>query len=144
VTDFNPYTGKQDPAYPQTRWVDVLQQDFAARAEWCVKNYKEANHPHVVKLNHAKDLNAKRGEQVSLNGTATDPDGDKLTYKWWQYDDVDTYKGKVAVKNADKNKASFKVPKDAAVGDTIHMILEVKDGRKNPFTRYQRVIVKIN
>ncbi|CAN5422587.1 hypothetical protein BH23BAC1_BH23BAC1_27120 [soil metagenome] len=35
------------------------------------------------------------------------------------------------------------VPKDAKIGDTIHMILEVKDSRKAPFTRYQRVIAKI-
>jgi hypothetical protein len=34
VTDYNhnPYTRKDDTAYPQTRWVEVLQNDFAAAA----------------------------------------------------------------------------------------------------------------
>ncbi len=96
-----------------------------------------------VTINSTTNYLYEKFKFIFFSGTATDPDGDKLTYNWWQYDDVDTYKGKVAIKNAEKKKTSFKVPEDAAVGDTIHLFLEVKDTRKNPFTRYQRVIVKV-
>lgn len=143
VTDYNPYTQKSDAAYPQTRWVDVLQNDFAARADWCVQPYKEANHPPVVKLNHAQDLNVKPGTQVQLGGTATDPDGDKVNYRWWQYEEVDSYEGKIAIQHADQSKASFTVPKDAKIGTSIHVILEVTDSKVPKLTRYQRVIATI-
>jgi hypothetical protein len=50
VADFNPITQKVDVAYPQIRWLETLQNDFAARADWCVKDVKNANHPPKVIL----------------------------------------------------------------------------------------------
>ena len=35
---------------PIYQWADVFQNDFASRADWCVKSYKEANHPPIVVL----------------------------------------------------------------------------------------------
>jgi hypothetical protein len=35
------------------------------------------------------------------------------------------------------------VPKDASVGDTIHLILEVTDKGTPALTRYQRVIATV-
>lgn len=142
AADFNPYSQKMDMAYGQARWVTTLQNDFAVRADWCVKDYKNANHPPSVFLKHANVLTAKPNQKVNLKGKATDPDGDKLTYKWWQYDEVGTYKGKVNIENANKTKASFMLPKDIKKGETIHLILEVTDSKAIPLTRYQRVIVK--
>ena len=76
---------------PQWRWIDALQNDFAARADWCVKPYAEANHPPVVKLAHARDLSVRPGEQISLSAEGTtDPDGDTLSYRWWQYHEADS------------------------------------------------------
>jgi hypothetical protein len=143
VTDYNPYSKQQDAAYPQTRWVDVLQHDFAARADWCVMTYEEANHAPVVKLNHPQDMVVKPGKKVNLSGSATDPDGDTVSYKWWQYEEVDTIKGKVNIQQSNKQKAYFTVPKSAKSGDTIHLILEVTDAGKPSLTRYQRVIATV-
>jgi Protein of unknown function (DUF1593) len=143
VTDYNPYTKKQDTAYPQTRWIPVLQNDFAARADWCVKPYKDANHAPVVKLNHALDLSAKRGQRISLSGSATDPDKNQLTYRWWQYEEAGTYPGKVTLQQPDQAKTSFIVPANATPGQTIHLILEVSDAGTPSLTRYQRVIVTV-
>ncbi len=143
VTDYDPYTKKQEAAYPQTRWIDVLQNDFAARADWCVKPYNEANHPPVVRLNQARDLRVKPGQIVTLSGSATDPDGDALNYRWWQYKEVDTYPGTVALQSADQAKASFMVPANATPGQTIHLILEVTDSQAPRLTRYQRVIATV-
>ena len=144
VTDYDPYTKKQDAAYPQTRWINVLQNDFAARADWCVMDYKKANHAPAVKLNHPLDLSVKPGQIVRLSGSASDPDGNKVRYKWWQYVEAGTYEGKIELNNAENANASFIVPKDAPSGKTIHIILEVTDGGIPQLTRYQRVIARVN
>jgi Protein of unknown function (DUF1593) len=143
VTDYDPYTKKQDAAYPQTRWIPVLQNDFAARADWCVKPYKEANHPPSVKLGLSRNLRVKGGQTVALNGSATDPDGDKVSFRWWQYDEVDSYPGKVTIQQSERASASFVVPGDAAVGQTIHLILEVTDHGTPALTRYRRLIATV-
>ena len=143
VTDFNPYTQKDDKTYPQTRWIDVLQNEFAARADWCVKPYSQANHPPAVSLNHSNHLNGKPGATIVLNGTATDPDHNAVAYKWWQYFEVDTYSGRVTVKDPSSGKTSFTVPADVKTGDNIHFILEVRDNGTPELTRYQRVIISV-
>ncbi len=129
---------------PMWRWIDAIQNDFAARADWCVKSYEEANHPPVVKLAHSLDLKAQSGQKVSLSAKGTtDPDGDALTYRWWQYQEADTYKGTVKIEGADHQNASFVVPGDAKKGETIHIICEVTDNGTPPLTRYQRVVIEI-
>jgi hypothetical protein len=117
--------GKPDSHYTFQRWLTAAQNDFAARADWCVKSYKEANHPPVVKLRGVPDRNAKPGTKIKLNASGTkDPDGDKLTYRWWQYTEADSYPGTVSIRNADSRKTSFTVPADASKGETIHIICD--------------------
>ena len=143
VTDFNPYTQQPDAAYPQTRWIPALQNDFAARADWCVKTKKEANHPPVVRLNHAANLRVKPGETVKLSGSARDPDQNAVSYRWWQYEEAGRYPGRVAINRADQSAASFTAPADALAGQTIHLILEVTDSGTPALTRYQRVVATV-
>lgn len=144
VTDLNPYTDSLDTAYPQTRWIKALQNDFAARADWCVMSYEEANHPPVPQLLTFENLKVRSAEKVQLKGTAVDPDGDKLSFRWWQYAEAGTYDRKIEIEDADKQKASFKVPEDVKDGDTIHIILEVTDAGIPALIRYQRVIATVN
>lgn len=128
---------------PIWRWSEAFQNDFAARADWCVKSYKDANHQPVVKLKNALNIQAKPGNKVKLSAKGTfDPDGDKLTYKWWQYDEADSYEGEVSIANEDKEEASFKVPAGAK-GKTIHIICEVTDNGAPQLTRYQRVVITV-
>ncbi len=141
VTDLDPYTGKQEPGYPQVRWISVLQNDFAARANWCVKEFAETNHAPVVMLNHSDRLEAKPGTKITLSSTATDPDGNSLSYSWWQYREAGSYKGEVQIAGNDKNEASLIVPADAVKGQTIHIILEVKDNGAPVLTRFRRVVI---
>lgn len=129
---------------PITCWADALQNDFAARADWCVKSFEDANHPPVVKLDNALDITAKPGSAIQLSAKETsDPDGDELTYYWWQYEEADTYPGKVTIENSTDKDASFNAPNDVQKGQTIHIVCEVKDNGTPQLTRYQRVIVKI-
>ena len=129
---------------PMWRWFDAIQNDFAARADWCVKPYDQANHPPVVKLAHALDLEVRAGNKVSLSAKGTtDPDGDALTYRWWQYQEADTYDRAIDIIDAGKQDASFTVPGDGGKGKTIHVICEVTDNGAPPLTRYRRVVVEI-
>ena len=129
---------------PQWRWLDAIQNDFAARADWCVKPYDQANHPPIVKLTRALDFKARPGQKVSLSASGTtDPDGHALTYRWWQYQQADTYEGSIDIVDAGKQDASFTVPGDGGKGKTIHVICEVTDSGTPPLTRYRRVVVEI-
>ena len=129
---------------PTWRWIEVLQNDFAARADWCVKSFEEANHPPVVKLNHDLDLFVQMGSTVEVSAKGTsDPDGNELSYSWWQYKEADSFRGIIKIQNQDKQDASFVVPVDAKKGVTIHLICEVKDNGLPQLTRYQRVVVTV-
>jgi hypothetical protein len=144
----NTWRGAEDDgswSKPIWRWSEAFQNDWAARADWCVKPYDQANHAPVVKLAHAPDLKARPGQKVSLSAKGSeDPDGDALTYRWWQYQEADTYDGAINIVNAGKQDASFTVPGDAGKGETIHIICEVTDDGMPPLTRYQRVICNIS
>lgn len=127
---------------PQWRWIDAFQNDFAARADWCVKEFKDANHAPVIQINGALNRTVKADETVKLEATATDPDGNKLTTRWWQYSDADSAVTKVVITNPDSlDHASFVVPKEP--GKQIHIILEVTDNGSPPLVVYQRIICDI-
>jgi len=129
---------------PITRWTDAFQNDFAARADWCVLPYTETNHPPVVKLDHSLDLDSKPGSVIQLSAKGTsDPEGDQLTYHWWHYDEADSFNGTIEIKNKDNREASFEVPNNIKEEVTIHIVCEVCDNGTPPLTRYQRVIVKV-
>lgn len=106
-----------------------MQNDFAARADWCVSSYTQANHPPVVKLAHSDGLKPRPGTTVTLSAKgSSNPDSNELNYQWWHYRDAGTYDGTIEIRNAGKQEASFIVPDDAAKNETIHVICMVKDG----------------
>ena len=129
---------------PIWRWTAALQNDFAARTDWCVKPYEEANHPPVVRLGHDVDLTAKPGETVRLSAEGTiDPDGDELSYKWWRYGEASTYQGRTGIENTTHRDATLSFSNETGEGGTIHVICEVTDAGSPPLTRYQRVVVTV-
>lgn len=142
VADYNPYTQKIDLAYPQTRWVEALQMDFAARADWCIKPYKEANHAPSISVKEGNSRNAKAGTSLTINAAAKDPDGNNITFTFWQYQEAGTSPEKVTI-DAKGNIATIQVPATAKTGDTIHIIVEGKDSGTPAITRYQRVILTV-
>lgn len=128
---------------PLWRWLDAIQNDFAARADWCVEEYESANHPPVVSLAQASlDVSAGVGEVIEWDASSsTDPDGDTLSFRWWHYAEAGSYAGHV--EGVSTPKFSFRIPEDARVGDTIHLICEVRDSGTPALTRYCRVIVTV-
>lgn len=129
---------------PIWRWLDDVQNDFAARADWCVKNYTSANHHPIIQLkNTPLNINAKAGSKITLNARKSkDPDGDELNFKWWHYNDVDTYLGKT-IHTSNHAKTKITIPLDAQPGDTIHMVCEVSDSGTPSLTRYKRIVITI-
>ena len=127
------------------RWRQAYQHDFAARMDWTVKPYKEANHPPVVKLAHPNELNVKGGEKVTLSGAgSSDPDGNELSYDWIYYAEVGTYSGPrlPVITNRKQQVASLVAPK-VEKPETMHFILAITDNGTPTLTRYQRVILTV-
>jgi hypothetical protein len=129
---------------PIWRWAEAFQNDFAARADWSIKSYRDANHPPIPKLAGPMDVEVEPGQTLNLDLSGSgDPDSDKLSFKWWEYREPSTYKGKVTIADAGSAVATAKIPADAKHGETIHIIGEVTDSGKPALTRYIRVIAKV-
>lgn len=133
------------------RWRAAYQNDFAARMDWTIKPFAQANHPPRVKL--ARDrIVAKPGERVTLQASATDPDGDRLSYQWLYYGEPGSYAlstgrsgAPLAIDDAGTAGASFAVPgadRQYPTG-TMHLIVAVTDSGSPALTRYGRVIVDV-
>ena len=122
----------------------AAQRDFAARLKWSVTSkYTDANHEPVVTIEGPLSILVAPGGTIKLTGNVSDPDGDKLTFKWWQFH-VGTYPNAVGISNANTTQAKVLIPKDAIPGQTIHLILEATDDGSPALTRYQRVIITIS
>jgi hypothetical protein len=142
VTDKKGYKSIQATIW---RWRQEFQNDFAARIAWTTKSYTAANHPPVPTLAHADHFTVKSGQQFHLNAKGTyDPDGDSLSYLWFQYPEAGTYKGLVSFKPYSSNLYDLPVTAPlVTVAQTIHFILKVSDKGTPALTRYKRVIVTI-
>lgn len=125
------------------RWRKDIQNDFAARMTWCTKSFKEANHPPVVRLSHPDHLIVKSGEGFSLDGGAsTDPDGDNLSFLWFNYPEAGTYQNMVNT-SAENARVVYVTAPNVQRKETLHFILNVTDKGTPALSRYRRVIVTV-
>jgi hypothetical protein len=91
--DGNSYTSDQATIW---RWRTAFQHDFAARMDWTIKSVRESNHnPEVVVNGRAAKapltIDAAVGVPLILDATGTrDPDGNRLTYRWFFYPEAGT------------------------------------------------------
>lgn len=128
-------------AYPN--FFPQAQRDFAARLKWSVTpKYAEVNHEPVVKVEGPLHVMVSAGEKIRLNGAVSDPDGNAVSIKWWQFQ-VGSYPKQVTILNPTSMQTQVLIPNDATGGQTIHLILEATDQGTPALTRYQRVIITI-
>ena len=138
------------------RWRPAFQNDFAARMDWTVKDYAHANHPPVVTLKGDNRITVKAGTSVILDASgSTDPDGNKLSYNWFAYQEAGDANAiaEVSVKgNGSKATVAAVSPcRKAWIGGMIpcrgngmaHVILAVTDNGSPALTRYQRIILTV-
>jgi len=126
------------------RWRDDFQNDFAARMDWCTEAYQEANHPPVPALGHSEQITVKSGEGFILDASGTaDPDGDNLSYLWFNYPEAGSYKKLIKIASAENARGVYVIAPEVEKKETAHFILKVTDKGKPQLSGYKRVIVTI-
>jgi hypothetical protein len=135
------FTGYKETLW---RWRDDFQNDFAARMDWCIKSYPEANHPPVPILAHPEQIDVKSGEGFGLDASGSiDPDGDNLSYLWFHYPEAGSYKKLITVDGAENSHGAYVVAPIVEKNETAHFILKVTDKGEPQLSRYKRVIVDV-
>ena len=125
------------------RWRNDFQADFAARMDWCIKTYEEANHPPVPVLDHPEQFTVKSGQGFDLNASSsTDPDGDNTSFLWFHYPEAGSYKKEITISAENVHGVYVTAPK-VDKKETLHFILKVTDKGTPALSRYKRVIVTV-
>jgi hypothetical protein len=130
--------------YPAARWFEDFQLDFAARLQWSVTpEYGRANHEPAVTVPTGLDPVSTAGDTLEIRADVSDPDGDDVTTRWWNYQEAGTGAGALSFSAPDSAVTGVTVPADAEAGDTFHAIIEVRDSGTPAMTSYQRVIITV-
>lgn len=128
------------------RWQRAIANDFASRMIWCVRPWNEANHAPVVVLNGDRStdvltISAKSGQRLVFDASgSSDPDGDRLHFRWWHYREAGTFPGAVTLQHDDAERVAMVAP-PAEAGQTVHLILEVTDDGQPALTSYRRIVL---
>ncbi len=145
------------------RWRTAFQNEFAARMDWTIKPYAQANHNPSVVVN-GKDgtspvtIEAQVGQPILLDaGQSKDPDGNKLSYKWFHYEEAGFVPGvnmaaiTIAQRNAPKTAVTvtsacrpvWRPMNRPCPNGVAHLILAVTDNGSPALTSYRRVILNV-
>ena len=126
------------------RWRKDFQNDFAARMDWCVMPYAEANHPPVIVLSHPERITVKSGQGFGLDAfNTTDPDGDSFSFLWFCYPEAGSYKKPVRIEGAENAHNAYIIAPKVEKEVTVHFILRVTDRGTPGLSSYKRVIVTV-
>ncbi len=138
------------------RWRQAYQDDFAARIAWTLSpKYRDANHAPIAVLNGDRSfapvtIDAKFGRTIALSAAGSrDPDGNRLTYKWWIYGDAGSRACDPRLTVVDPQHATLTVPTPGSSypgegpGREVHVILEVWDDGAPALVAYRRAVIRL-
>jgi hypothetical protein len=133
-----------------TKWVSYFYQanfnDFAARMDWAKDGKGNRNPVVIVNGDSTLDvitIRCSQGISVKLDATDSyDPDGNELTFKWWNLPAAGTYNGKLNIIDANSKSLIINVPSNSA-GKSFHVICEVTDTGLPNLTGYRRIIFEL-
>ena len=129
----------------KTRFYPDEINDFMARMQWADEG--QGNHNPQVVINGNDGLQpihiqAKAGESIRLDASSSiDPDGDKLTFLWWQQPEIG--KTRATIDPSNQSIVTIQIPSDVT-SDTIHIICEVHDDGPFHLVSYRRIIIEIS
>lgn len=131
----------RSPTHP---FLQAAQRDLAARLVWATEPRRAAaNHPPSVLAQGARLIRAAPGEAVRLAVSTSDPDGDRVTVRWWRWNDADTLGAETPLAATEGRRSGLTIPAEAKAGDTIHVIAEASDDGTPALTRYERFIMRV-
>ena len=164
------WTSWQEPlrsisvGYKRRFYPDELN-DFCARMQWAAEGRGNLN-PYIIlspQVQFVPPLTVEGASIAMPNDTITitvpprvkagdvftirldasksfDPDGDGLTFLWWQQPEIG--RTKVTIDQADQPIATVRIPADTK-GDTVHFVCEVHDDGPFHLVAYRRIIIAI-
>jgi hypothetical protein len=145
------------------RWRVAFQHEFAARMDWTIKGFAEANHNPLVIVNGKEgaapiSVDATVGQSIALDASLSrDPDGNKLSFHWFHYAEAGftpgTNMAAVAISQAGAAKTTVSATSACrpswAPGNrpcptgVAHIVLAVADNGSPSLTSYRRVILNV-
>ena len=137
--------------YKRRFYPDELN-DFCARMQWAAEGRGNLNPRVAVRVLDGSPvkntssvaplrITAKAGDTIRLDASKSfDPDGDGLTFLWWQQPEIGTTK--LTIDQSDQSIVTVRIPADTK-GDTVHLICEVHDDGPFRLVAYRRIIIAI-
>ncbi|MBN2820380.1 MAG: DUF1593 domain-containing protein [Bacteroidales bacterium] len=138
--DTNTFNGNKVTLW---RWRDDFQNDFAARMDWCVQDFDQANHPPVPVLANPETISVKSGEGIALDArNSYDPDGDNISFQWFSYTEAGTLKNRL-INDAQNIHSLWIMAPEVKKKESAHIILKVTDKGEPNLSRYKRIVINI-
>ena len=161
-TDGKSHTSDQATIW---RWREAFQHDFAARMNWTIKPFAEANHNPIVLVNGQAGtapifVRALVGQPVVLDASQShDPDGQALRYSWFHYGEAGAGDGPglAAVNIGDAESPKVTITATATcrpmwiqtataqcpAQGVAHILLSVTDNGSPSLTSYRRIVLEV-
>jgi len=142
------FNGKTEARATVYRWRSDFQNDWAARMDWCVKDFNNCNHAPVAVVNGSKDkkllaINVKKKETITLDASQSfDPDKHKLSFEWLIYpENPEIDKNRIVKPNGSGSVIQVNVSELKA---DLSLVLLVTDNGNPKLTAYKRIVLDLD